>query len=101
SPQTAPPSAARPGFRGRRGRPPLILIHFYKVEEQAASLLQQHAVDLIHVRRLVLAKQLARHPGGFVSAKTAFVSRGGHHAGNGSPGNLSGTGGEDGHGKRI
>ena len=49
----------------------------------------------------VLAHSFTRHPGGFVSAKTASVSRGGHHAGNGSPGNLSGTGGEDGHGKRI
>lgn len=49
----------------------------------------------------VLAHPFTRHPGGFVSAKTAFVSRGGHHAGNGSPGNVFGTGGADGHGNRT
>ena len=49
----------------------------------------------------VLAHPFTRYPGGFVSAKTAFVSRGGHHAGNGSTGDVFGTGGADSHGKRI
>ena len=49
----------------------------------------------------VLAHPFTRYPGGFVSAKSAFVSRGGHHARNGSTGNVFGTGGADSHGKRI
>ena len=49
----------------------------------------------------VLAHPFTRYPGGFVSAKSAFVSRGGHHARNGSTGNVFGIGGADSHGKRI